>query len=255
MRNTARPLLCLLFAMLVLMTATRAHAEPITVLCSNGLKAVMNDLVPQFERATGHHVLVSFSVSAELGKRIAAGESFDVAVLTPGLIDDLGGRGLIAIRSRSVIARSGMALAVRRGAPVPRLDSVGELKAALLATPSIAFAREGTGGVFFNALIARLGIAEQLRPTFRPVVTGDDVSRAVANGDAVLGVLPVSEILSAPGVTLAGLFPREVQEYAVMVGAIGTAAKAAAPAQALLTFLMSDSSTIVVRARGMERMP
>ena len=77
-----------------------AHAERITVLSSNGLRAVMQELAPQFEKATGHQVAISFSVAAELKKRIDAGEPFDLAILTPPLIDDLIKRGTVVAASR-----------------------------------------------------------------------------------------------------------------------------------------------------------
>jgi molybdate transport system substrate-binding protein len=230
-------------------------AETITVLCSNGLRAVVQDLVPEFERTTGHRVDVRFSVSAELKKRIDAGERFDLAVLTPTLIDDLVARGTVVAATRRPIARSGMALAIRSGSPKPDLQSVDALQRALRAAASIAFAREGAGGQFFNALVARFGLASELTPKFRPVVTGEDVSRAVAGGEAALGVLPLSEILAARGVEVAGMFPREVQDYAVMVGGVSAASTARTPAQAFLDLLMSSVADPIIQRRGMERVP
>jgi molybdate transport system substrate-binding protein len=232
-----------------------ARAETLTLLCSNGLRAVVQDVVPEFERATGHQVRATFSVSAELKKRIDAGERFDLAVLTPALVDDLVARGTIVGATRRPIARSGMALAIRSGSPKPDLRSVDALQRALRAVPSIAFAREGAGGQFFNALVARFGLASELAPKFRPVVTGEDVSRAVAAGDAALGVLPLSEILAARGIEVAGMFPRDVQDYAVMVGGVSASATSRAAAQALLDRLLSPATDPVVQRRGMERVP
>src|SRR5436190_19611495 len=92
-----------------------ARAERITVLSSNGFRAVIQELAPQFEKATGHQVAISFSVAAELKKRIDAGEPFDLAILTPALVDDLIAQRKVVAASRTVLARSGMALAIRRG--------------------------------------------------------------------------------------------------------------------------------------------
>lgn len=232
---------------------TRVAAEQVTVLCSNGLKAVMLDLIPEFERASGHRVVLSFSVAAELKKRIDNGEAFDVAVLTPPAIDDLIARGFVRGETRAPIARSGMALAVRQGSAMPDVRSVDALTRTLLASRSIAFAREGSGGIFFAALVTRLGLTAQLTPKFRPVVTGDDVSRSVATGEAELGILPMSEITSAAGVSLAGPFPADVQEFAVMVGGVSGRASQPAAAGALLTFLLAPSADGVIQKRGMER--
>jgi len=230
-----------------------ARSETLTLLCSNGLRAVVQDVIPEFERATGHQVHVTFSVSAELKKRIDAGERFDLAVLTPALIDDLVSRGTIVASTRTPIARSPMALAIRAGAPKPELQDLDALERALRAAPSIAFAREGAGGQFFTALVARLGLTNALAPRFKPVVTGEDVTRAVASGDAALGIQPLSEILGARGVDVAGTFPRDVQDYAVMVGGISTAAVSRAAAQTLLDRLLSSEVDAIVERRGMQR--
>ena len=197
-----------------------AHTAQITVLCSNGLRAVLSEVAPQFEQASGNQLVISYSVSAELKKRIEAGEPFDVAILTPPLIDQLIAQGTLAANTRTIVARSGIGIAVRRGARKPDLRTVEALKAALISSRSIAFAKEGASGLFFAALVNRLALSEQLTPKFKPTLTGEDVSRAVANGDAELGVQPLSEILSVPGVELAGSLPATVQDYAVMVAAV-----------------------------------
>src|SRR5262249_33382565 len=126
----------------------------------------------------------------------------------------------IVASTRSAIARSGFGLAIRRGAPKPDLRTVDALKSALLSAKSIAFAKEGAGGLFFTALITRLGLADQLAPKLRPTVTGTDVSEAVARGRAEFGVQLISEILFVPGVELGGSFPPPVQAYSIMVGGV-----------------------------------
>jgi molybdate transport system substrate-binding protein len=234
---------------------TAARAEKITVLSSNGFKAALQDLAPQFEKATGHQLAISYSVSAELKRRIDGGELFDLVIITPAQIDDLIKTGRIVASTRAPLARAGMALAVRRGAPKPDVHTVDTLKGALIASKSIAFAKEGTGGVFLMALLKRLGLLEQMTPKFKPTTTGDEVSQAVARGEAELGVLPLSEILPVPGVEVAGSFPAEVQDYAVMIGGISTGASHSAAARALLDFLASPAALPVIEKKGMERPP
>jgi molybdate transport system substrate-binding protein len=236
-----------------LASAGVAGAEQITVLCSNGFKAVLQDLAPQFEKATKHEVVIRYSVSAELKRRIEGGETFDLAILTPGLIDDLIKTKRVAADSRAPLARSGFALAIRRGAQKPDVQTVESLKATLLASRSIAFAKEGSGGVYLMALLKKLSLMEQMTPKFKPTTTGDDVSHAVAQGEAELGVLPLSEILPVPGVEVAGTFPAEVQDYSVMVGGIGTAAAHSTAARGLIEFLTSPAALPVVQKRGMQR--
>jgi molybdate transport system substrate-binding protein len=233
----------------------RANAETITVLSSNGFRAVLQELAPQFEKATGNQLAIKFSVAAELKKRIDGGESFDVAILTPTLMDDLIKQGTVNRDSRTALARTGMAIAVRRGAAKPDVRTVDSLKAALLAAPSIAFAREGAGGLFFTALVERLGMAQTLTPKFKTFTTGDDVREAVGRGEAAIGVMPLSEILPAPALEVAGLFPSAVQDYAVMVLGASQRTTRAAEIKALVQFLMNPAATRVVQAKGMERVP
>jgi molybdate transport system substrate-binding protein len=230
------------------------RAATLTVLCSNGLRAVLSEVAPAFERASGHHLAISYSVSAELKKRIDAGEPFDVAILTSAAIDELTAADHLRAETRTAIARSAMGISIRRGAHKPDLRTIEALKTTLLAARSIAFAKEGAGGLFFTALVERFGLADRLVPRFRPVVTGQDVSRAVANGDAEIGVQPISEIVNVAGVELAGSFPDPVQAYTVMMAAVGVKSPHAAEGRALIDFLMSRELDAVVRASGMERM-
>ena len=235
--------------------AAFAQTTRITVLSSNGFRAVLQQLAPQFEKATGNQLAISYSVAAELKKRIDGGEPFDLAILTPALMDDLIKQGTVARDSRTPLARTGMAIAVRRGATKPDMRTVDSLKTFLAASPSIAFAREGAGGLFFTALVERLGLAQTLTPKFKTFTTGDDVREAVARGDAAVGIMPLSEILPAPALEVGGLFPSAVQDYAVMVAGASQRTMHAAEAMAFVRFLMSPSATTIVRQKGMERVP
>src|SRR5688572_28757238 len=164
------------FAILAVLTQPGvARAAEIKVLCSNGIKAVMEELIPQFEQATKHKVLITYGLSAALKRQIEAGETFDMAVLTPALVDDLIKQGRIAGDTRTVLARAGMAIMIRAGASRPDIRTTDALKRTLLASKSIAFAREGAGGVFFADLQRRLGISEALTSKLKPTTTGVEV--------------------------------------------------------------------------------
>ena len=232
-----------------------ADEPALTVLCSNGLRALLTATTPQFEKASGNRLTIGYSVSSELKKRIASGERFDVAIVTPLVVDALIESGAIAANSRTVVARSGFGIAIRQGAAKPDLHTVDAMKTALLSSRSIAFAKEGAGGLFFTALIERLGLAGQLAAKLRPTVTGADVSDAVARGRADLGVQPISEILFVPGVELGGAFPPPVQDYSVMVAGISPKSEHAAAARALIAFLVSPAVDAVLKTQGMERVP
>ena len=230
-----------------------AGADEITVLCSNGLKAVVDDLVPKFERETKHRVVVKFGLAALLKQRIEGGEPFDVAVVTPAVIDDLIAHGKISSDTRTTIARSGLALEIRAGARKPDVGTVEAFKRALLGAKSIAYAKEGASGVLFAATIQRLGIADDLKARSRLTATGEEVSAAVVKGEVEFGVLPLSEILPVKGAEVGALFPAEAQSYIVMVGGVNAASKQAGAARELIKYLTAPAALPVIKAKGMEK--
>ena len=232
---------------------TVADAAEIQVLCSNGLKAVMEDLAPQFERATGHKVVVKFGLAAGFKQQIEAGARFDVAVLTPPLVDDLIKQGKMAADSRATIARTGLGIMIRARARKPDVSNTEAFKRSLLAAKSIAFAKEGASGVAFAALIARMGIADALKTRLRPTSTGEEINDLVVRGDAEFGVLPLSEILPVRGAELGGMFPADAQSYITMTAAVSSFAKQGAAARDLIKFLTAPAALPAIKAKGMER--
>ena len=199
------------FALLVLPATRAAAADDITVLCSNGLKAVVEDLAPKFENTTHQKLVVKYGLAASLEQRIKDGEAFDVAFVTPAVMDHLVADGRISRDTRATVARSGLALAIRTGTRKPDVSSSDAFKRALLNAKSIAYAKEGASGVLFAALIQRLGIANELQARSRLTTTGEAVSEAVVKGDVELGVLPLSEILPVKGEEPV-VFPADVQK-------------------------------------------
>src|ERR1700730_12493348 len=119
--------------------ATSAQSADIKVICSNGFQAVMHELGPQYERATGHKLVVSYGLAAVLGKEIEGGKTFDLTILAAPRIDALIQQGKIAADSRAVLARSGIGVMVRTGAPKPNISTVDAFKRGLLDAKSIAF--------------------------------------------------------------------------------------------------------------------
>lgn len=229
-----------------------ARAAEIIVLCSNGLQAVMDELVPQFERTTGHTVKVRFDLAAALKREIEAGTQFDLAILTPPTTDDLIKQGRLVAASRTAIARSGLGIAIRAGARKHDISTVDAFKGALAEARSIAFAREGASGVAFAALIEKLGLAETLKPKLQPTGGAAEVGERVAGGKAEFGVLPVSEILPIGGAELLGTFPAEIQSYIEMIGGLSTRARQADTAREFLQFLAAPAALPTIKAKGME---
>jgi molybdate transport system substrate-binding protein len=230
-----------------------AQAADIKILCSSGFKAVMEELVPQFERATHHKAIVRYGLAAKLKQEIEAGEVFDLAILTPAAIDDLIAQRTVASDSRTILARSGLGIVVRAGAPKRDIATVDAFKRSLLAAKSIAYAKEGASGVAFALLIQRLGIADDLRAKSKLTASGEEVGEAVVRGESEFGVLPISEILPVRGAELLGPFPADAQSYIVMVAGVGARAADTNAAKDVIKFLTAAAALPVIAAKGMER--
>jgi molybdate transport system substrate-binding protein len=155
--------------------------------------------------------------------------------------------------SRTPIARVGVAIAIRAGAPKPDIRTTEALKQTLLRAKSISYGIEGASGAYFAALIQKLGIADALKPKFQLKTSGEAVAQAVATGQAELGVAPATEIIPVKGAEVLGTFPAEIQDYVVLIGGIGNSARNPAPAKELLTYVTAPAADAVVKKTGMER--
>jgi molybdate transport system substrate-binding protein len=237
----------------VLALAAPAHAAEITVLCSNGLRAVVEELTPKFEQKTGNRLLLKFEPSTQIQKRIEAGEPFDLAVMTTALIDQEIKAGKLAADSRTIIAKSGLGLSIRTGAKKPDIKTVESFKQALLSAKSLTYATAGASAAPFEALVDKLGIAAQVKPKYNLRETASQVGEVVANGNVEIGVAPVSEILPVKGVELVGAFPADVQSYVVMTAGVSVKARQTTAAKAFVDFLTAPANAAVIKAKGMER--
>jgi molybdate transport system substrate-binding protein len=237
-----------------LLQAAGASAEEIRVLSSVGIKTVVEELAPQFEKATKHKVTAVFDLASTLKSKIEGGEAFDVAILTPPRLDDLIAKGRVSPASKSNVARVGLGLMIKAGARKPDVSSTEAFKRTLLDAKSITYASAGASGVAFLAIIEKLGIAAQIKAKARPAAGGEEVNANVTSGASDLGVLPVSEILPVKGAELGGLFPAEVQTYVIMAAGVNAKAQGNA-AREFVAFLMSPANNAVVKTKGMERLP
>ena len=251
--KTKRAVMIATLAILLFGQSVAAYAADIHVLCSLGLKSVMEELAPQFERTSGHKVIVEYGLAAQYKQQIETGKDFDLAVLTPAHIDDLIKQGRMAADSRTVIARTGLGLMIRSGSRKPDVTSTEAFKRALQGAKAIAFAKEGASGVAFVATVEKLGMTAALQPKFKTTGGGEEVNALVLKGDADFGVLPLSEILGVKGAELGGMFPADVQTFITMAGGVNSKAKQGAAARDLLKFLTSPGVLAVVKAKGMER--
>jgi molybdate transport system substrate-binding protein len=244
-----RSLLVIALGLACLLPATKtASAADLRLLCSNALQSVMVELGPQFEKATGHKLLITYGSTGPLQADIEKGAAFDVTILGPAAIEALIKQGKIAAGSRVDLARSGMGVAIRKGAPKPDLSSTDAFKRALLNAKSIAYSEAGLTGIYLKGLFQRLGLADELSGKIK-FGRGAEM---VGKGEAEIGLTQISEILPVAGAELAGPLPPEVQSYTVFPAGIAASAAQPAAAKALLTFLTTPEAARVIAAHGLE---
>jgi molybdate transport system substrate-binding protein len=251
-----RHLLSLLAGILALALAgNAASAAEIKLLTAGAMRAVVVALLPEFEKQTGHKVTIDNATAGTLKKRIEDGEAFDVAIITPAVVDDLAGAGKIVAGSRIDLAKVGMGVAVKEGAALPDIGSVDAFKRMLIAAKSVAYIDPkagGSSGIYFDKLLDRLGIGDQVRPKAK-LKQGGYVAELVASGEAEVAVHQISEIVPVKGAVLVGPLPAEVQNFTTYAAGLAAAARDAAAAKALIAFLSSPAAVPVLKTRGMER--
>jgi molybdate transport system substrate-binding protein len=225
--------------------------EPIRVLSSNGVKAVVEALQPEIERTISRPLAIEFSTATSLKERIEKGAAFDVAILTPEMIHDLASHQRIVAESQANIARTGVGIGAREGAPRADVTTAETLKALLLNAKSVAFTEGGQSRSIIDATYKRLGIEEAMKA--KTILKGPGESpEAVARGEAELVLTLVSEILPVHGIQLLGPLPTELQGYISFAGGRSPTARDAAAADAVLRYLSGPAAEPALKANGME---
>jgi molybdate transport system substrate-binding protein len=221
-------------------------------LFSNGVKAVVLDLLPEFERTNGVTPAVTWASTNMLMDEIRKGATGDLAILTDEAIDDLIRQGRMMAGSRVDLVRSAIGVAVRHGAPKPDIGSAAALKHALLSARTISYSKTGISGVYFPTVLERLGIAEQVASKVLIPPTGVPVGEVVAKGEAEIGVQQISELLPVPGIEIVGPLPAELQKVTVFSAGMFVGAADPQPAKALVALLTSAAARPVYQRKGME---
>ena len=238
-------------------TATLAQADTIKVLTTGAFKQVVVALVPAFEARTGHKVEVQNDTAGALARRINAGESFDVLVLTPAGLKTLATEGKVTASSVVPLAKVAIGVAVKAGAAHPAMASVEDFKQAVLAARKVAYidpAAGGSSGIYLDGLFQRMGIAEAVRPK-AVLVPGGLVADKLVSGEADLAIHQISEILPVSGAQLVAPLPEAIQNYTTYAGAVSARSSHPQAAQAFLTTLSSAEAAQTIRAKGMLPVP
>lgn len=230
-----------------------ADAADIKVLTTGAFRPVVLAVVSDFEKQSGHKVVVDNGTAGELQKRIESGEAFDVAVITPKVVDGFIAAGKITSGSRLNLATVGVGVMVKAGMPKPDVSTVEKFKQVLLAAKSVAYldpASGGSSGIYIDKLLERLGIADQVRPKVK-LKQGGHVADLIVSGEAELGIHQISEIVPVKGVTLVGPLPKEIQNTTIYAAGLSASAKDKDAAEALIKALASPGAAAVLKSKGM----
>jgi molybdate transport system substrate-binding protein len=215
------------------------------------MSTVMEQLGSQFEGVTGHKLLPLVGFDFQLKVPLDAGD-FDVGIFSKPTMDNLLKQGKVLADTRAEIARIGVGVAVKKGAPKPDISSAEAFKRALLNAKSISYTKDSGTGKYLASLMERLGIAEEMKPKTKLMGGSGQNPRAVAAGEVELGLSLISDILPVAGVELLGPLPSDLQKYTIVAVGVGTTAKEPEAARALVNFLNSPAAIPVIKAQGME---
>ncbi len=234
-----------------LMLPAMTNAAEIRVLSTQATEEAYRELVPQFEKVSGHKVSTIFTGTLDVQKRLAAGENYDMIIMAGPAIDAQIKAGKAVTGSRVDIAKSGVAVGVPTGAPKPDISTTEALKKTVLTAKSIGYST-GPSGVYIMNLFEKLGVADQVKHKLKQTPTGVFVGTIIANREVEIGFQQVSELGNFPGVDYVGPLPADVQQTTVFSSGIIVDAREAEAAKALAKFLTTSEAVAAFKKRGME---
>jgi molybdate transport system substrate-binding protein len=225
---------------------------------SGAFTAAYLSLSETFAKSSGHTFVTATTTmgvgSESIPSRLAAGESVDIVIVASDALEQLTADGRIVRGSRLDLARSSIAMAVRKGAPRPDISSVEALKRTLLSAKSVAYSASVSGDYLVRELFPRLGIADQMRGKAQRIER-ERVGAVVARGDAEIGFQQVSELRPIPDIEIVGLLPGDTQRVTVFSAGIAESSKHPDAARAFLAFLVSPAAQQVIESTGLESLP
>jgi molybdate transport system substrate-binding protein len=236
---------------LALAFAPAAKAAELKVLAGGALTGVLGDLGPKFEQASGHKLTIKFAATPDLIKAATSGEPFDVGVTPVDVFKNAEAKAKFAPGPTVDIARVGFGVAVKAGAAKPDVSTPEALKQTLLKAKSVALLPASAAGAYVAKVIERLGVTKEVDAKALKLTAPAAVPQAVAKGDAEIAVF-LTNVLTAPGVELAGQFPGDLQQDLVFTAAPSAGTKETAAAKAFIDFLQTPASKATIKAKGMK---
>jgi molybdate transport system substrate-binding protein len=241
------------FVAVMVCHAIGARADEVTLIAPGGIRAAIEQLIPGFERLTGHTVKATFGSGGGTKQQVARGEPFDVPIVQPPYPDVLAS-GHVVADSATPLATVAVGVAVRKGAPKPDISTPEAVKRMLLAAKAIAYPDASGGaaaGVSFNETLRTLAIVDQMKPKIKPAQGGAGAMALLAKGEIDIGLTFLSE-MTDPGIDVVGPLPKEISTPTALVGFVSAHAKGPEAAQALLRYLSSPGAAAVYSANGMQ---
>lgn len=231
-----------------------AQAADVHALISTAMKDAVDTLAPGFERDSGNVLHVGYGPSGGIARRFLGGEPADVIVIGSEQLDDLIRQDKV-LSGSTVIARTGIAICVKKGAPHPDVSTPEALKRALLAAKTVGYTSPAGGGVTVAPILRafeRLGISDQIAAKAKLAAGGPNgrVSVLVSSGEAEIALQEVSELMTNPGVDVIGMLPPELQQITTFAAGIADAKEPAA-GRALIGFLAAPAATALYKTKGL----
>ena len=242
-------------AVFLLAQAALASAAEIKVFSTVGVKSVLEDLVPKFEKATGHQLAITWSTASLLAKRVQAGEQADALILIKGNLETLQKEGKIVPGTDVIFSKSIFAVGVKAGAPKPDISTPDALKQALLASKAVSYTDPATGGasgVYTAKQIAKMGITEQMKGKTKHPPSGGFSGSLLVDGQADIAINSKPELLSVPGVEVVGPLPGDMAYTVIYAAGVQSGSAQADAAKALVKYLMSPEAQAVFQAKGFD---
>ena len=243
-----------IFAILWLLASTAGvAAADLKLLTTTTYQPVVQVLLPEFEKRTGHKVTVETDTASHLAERMEAGEPFDVVVMTARVLEPYLGNRVIA-SSVKAVARAGIGVAVKQGTSLPDIAGISAFRNALLDARAIAYIDPASGassGLYLDWLFERLGIADQIKAKAVLVRGGGPVTEKLVSGDADIGLQQRSELVDVPGIVLVGPIPLELQNYTLYSGGISVGSRNRGAAEALLQMLADPKNAPLLKKLGL----
>jgi molybdate transport system substrate-binding protein len=245
----------LLTAVLTFSMSPLAQSAELKVISGGAFKQVLNALAAEYQKETGNRVTLTYQTVGQHLNLIKDGkEDFDVAILTPDAVAVLVKGGKIVAGSTADLAKTGVGVVVKQGAPLPDISTVDAFKKTLLAAKSVAYIDPkagGSSGIYVGQLLERLGIADAVNAK-AVLVHGGAVATHVADGEAEIGVHQISEILPVKGAVLVGPLPAEIQNFTTYCAGVSASASDGATAKDFVKFLTGPNALPIIKAKGMD---